>query len=247
MNELDLNMKLLRGTGVKIDKLGTIYPVTIGDIENVTMNKYNQYLNVLCVDTEDIKRLLEITEDIQTFDFIYLNCIRSEEYKNIVIDALQFFFKEEVSLKENYGFYLGDFNDCRFINPDNYEEIKLILKKMNCLVSEVEEKEKYNPANEKARQIAEKLKKSKKIIKEIKRKESDGETLDLYDLISILVSYGNGIDIFNVWNLTFFQFNNQFNRMKIMKDYEVSIQILMNTTEPDKIKYQHWLSKIVKE
>jgi RNA binding exosome subunit len=251
-NELNLNLKLLKGNPIKIDNVGTLYPVKMSDIVDITIEKYNLYLNILCVESEDIKKNYNILEDISTFQFICLYCIQSDEYKNIVIDALKFFFKDDVSFEfeeEVCKFYLGDIQESRSIGLENFEEIKYIIKKLNCLVSENEEKEKYNPVNERAREILEKFKKDKETRERINKKESaeNGDSLNLFDLVSILAGYGNGINVFNVWDLTFFQFNNQFNRMKILKDYEVNIQILMNTTEPDKVKYQHWLSKIVKE
>lgn len=249
LNELNLNLKLLKGNPIKIDGVGSIYPVHMDDIVNVTVEKYNHYLNILCIESEDIKKIFNIADNMQTFEFIYLYCVQSVEYKDIVIEALQFFFKENISFDELYGFYVGDLKENRIINLDNFEKIKFTIKKLNCLVSENEEKEKYNPVNERARKILEKLKKDKETREKLKQKESaeNGDSLNLFDLVSILAAYGNNLNLFNVWDLTFFQFNNQFNRMRILKDYEVNIQVLMNTTEPDKVKYQHWLSKIVKE
>jgi len=245
-SELNLNLKLLKGNPIKIDGVGSIYPIHMDDIVNVTVEKYNHYLNVLCIESEDIKKIFNIVDNMQTFEFIYLYCIQSDEYKNIVIDALQFFFKEDINFNELCGFYLGDLKDNRIINLDNFEEIKFIIKKLNCLVSENEEDE-FNCTSQRAKEILERMKKARKKLQKVKEDEEGGESLTLFDLVSILSAYSNTINIFNVWDLTFFQFNNQFNRLKILKDYEVNIQILMNTTEPDKVKMQHWLSKIVKE
>jgi hypothetical protein len=244
-SELDLNLKLLKGNPIKINNVGIIYPVKISDIVDITIEMYNQHLNILCIESEDIKKLFNF-EDMKTYEFIYLNCVQSDEYKNVVIEALSFFFKEKkIDFKELYGFYLGDIKENRLIGLENFEEIKYIIKKLNCLVSE-EEEDKYNPVNDRAKRILEKLKKDKEIREKIKQ-NSESDSLNLFDLISILAAYGNNINIINVWDLTIFQFNNQFNRMKILKEYEVNIQILMNTTEPNKVKYQHWLSKIVKD
>lgn len=247
-DEVNLNLKFLRGKPIKINNVGYLYPVKIGDIEEITIEKYNRYLNLLCLDKNDIKELLKIQDDdFESFDFIYLNCIRSKDFLSIVIEALEFFFKEKVTFNIPV-FYLGELKEERYIHKNNFEEIKLLIKKMNCLISEKsKEEEIYKPVNEKARKILEKFKKDNEIRKKIKQKENKENSLDLFDLVSILSAYGSGINVFNVWDLTFFQFNNQFNRMKILKDFEVNIQILLNTTEPDKVKYQHWLSKIVKE
>lgn len=246
-NNLNLELKLLRGCPIEIQNVGKIHPVTIDDILDITLEKYNQHLNVLCIEPEDIKKFLNITDEVQTYEFLYINCLQSKEYRDIVFEALTFFFREEVRFSELYGFYLGEIEEKRVINNENFEEVKYVIKKLNCIASKEDEEEKYNPANERARKILEKLKKDKATRERIKQKENEENMLSLFDLISILAAYGNNLNIFNIWDLTFFQFNNQFNRMKILKDYEVNIQILMNTTEPDKVKYQHWLSKIVKE
>lgn len=247
MNEISLNLKLLHGSPIEIENVGYLYPAKLSDIEKITIEKYNTYLNILCIDKEDIKKILHLKEDFEIFEFIYINCLQSEEYLNIVIEALEFFFKETVSF-DLYKFYLGNIEEKRFIIKENFEEIRDFVKKMNCLKSKREEEDDgYRPVNEKARKILEKIRKDRETRKQIKRKENQGESLDLFNLISILSAYGNGINIFNVWDLTFFQFDNQFNRLRILKDYELNIQILLNTTEPSKVKFQHWLSKIVKE
>jgi hypothetical protein len=247
MFDLNLDLKLLRGLPIQINKpsyIGMVHPVTINDIVNLTIEKYYEHLNVLCVDSEDIKKFLNITDEIQTFEFLYINSCKTPDYRKIVLDALMFFFKEDVFFHENIGFYMGDVSEKRFINQDNFEDVKYVIKKLNCIESK--EDDEFNCVSEKAKAILERMKKTRKKLEQAKADEEGEEPLTLFDLISILAAYSNTINVFNVWELTFFQFNNQFNRLKILKDYEVNIQVLMNTTEPDKVKYQHWLSKITK-
>ena len=246
-NEIDMNLKLLRGKPIEIEMVGKVYPITLNDIVDITIEKYYQFLSLLCVDKISIQKLLNIDDEIGVFEFIYINCIKNDEYKNFILEALEYFLREKIGLCD-YGFYVGFIENNKIINEQIFEEIVKIIKLQNCLVSKVE-KEKYKPVNERARKILEKLKKDQLTREKIKQRQAneDGESLDLFDLVSILSAYGNNINIFNIWDLTFFQFNNQFNRMKILKDCETNIQILMHTTEPDKVEYQHWLSKIENE
>jgi hypothetical protein len=125
----------------------------------------------------------------------------------------------------------------------NYEYIQQIIRQQNCLLTKTEQEE-YKPANEHAKRIIEKLKKSKEQIKKIKQKENEAESLTLFDLISILAAHGNGINAFNVWDLNMFAFNNQFNRMKMFEEYNVNIQALIHGADSNKIEYTHWMSKI---
>lgn len=239
-NDLNLELKLLRGHPIEIENVGKIHPITINNIIDATIEKYNQHLNVLCIESEDIKKFLNNTEEMQTFEFLYINCYQSPEYRNIVLDALMFFFREEVYFDEKIGFYLGDIQDLRFINQDNYENIKNIIRKLNCLVSEKKVKEEQiKPANEKARKMLEQMQKNKEELDKVKSNNS----LNLCDLISIFAAYSENINILNVWELTFYQFNNQFNRLKIMKEYNVNLQVLMHCdTSKNKVDLIHWLS-----
>jgi hypothetical protein len=63
------------------------------------------------------------------------------------------------------------------------------------------------------------------------------------DLISIYAE-AEHVNLEDIFQYDLYQFNNQFNRMKIFKDYEVNIQALLAGAKSDEIEFQHWLSKI---
>lgn len=242
----DIELFLLSGSPIEIPDLCKVYPLTINEIKNITTIKYNQYLSCLCIEKNEIQKIINNNEDINVFEFIIVNCIYHEDYKNLFLDALKCFIRENVGLSD-IGLYIDRKEEKKFINENNFNDIKKIIKLQNCLVDTTEDN--YNPVDERARKIVEKLKKDKEKRKQIKQSESqnDDNSLTLFDLVSILAAYGNNINIFNIWDLTFFQFNDQFNRMKILKDFNINVQILMNTTKPEEVEIQHWLSKIKKD
>ena len=49
-------------------------------------------------------------------------------------------------------------------------------------------------------------------------------------------------DVYNKYDI--YQFNNQFNRLKIMDDYHVNIQALLAGAKSEELHMQHWLTKI---
>ena len=44
-----------------------------------------------------------------------------------------------------------------------------------------------------------------------------------------------------------YQFNDQFNRLKIMDDYEVSVQALLHGAKKEDVNLTHWITKIKHE
>ena len=73
--------------------------------------------------------------------------------------------------------------------------------------------------------------------------DDDESAITLSDLVSILAS-GFGMTLQEVMGYDLYQFNDQFNRLKIMDDYEVSVQALLHGAKKEDINFTHWLTKI---
>lgn len=242
------DLELIMLSGKKIDVgIGYLYPLTIGDITEIGYSKYNQYLNTIAFTLDDIRKVYDLKEDATIFTFIVFYCLTDEDYKNTLLKTLSLFFKEEVKFytsDDEYGyFYLGNIEDNRKINELNFEYIQYLIKRMNNITKEDYEEE--NPSDARAKEILEKRKKARDLVAKAKSKDSDdGEPLTFADLVSILASNGNGVTPFNVWDMNIYLFNNQFNRMKMLDDYDVNIRSLLAGADPKKIELKHWMSKI---
>ena len=158
------------------------------------------------------------------------------------------FFKRKVSFHEKYGFIIGENDeDIKVLNDRNYDEFRLILKERNCLIDLDETEDVDNPANEMARKLLEKQKMLREKVRRAKQARGDDEGLTMADLISIFAE-AEHMPLQDVYdNYDVYQFNNQFNRLKIMDDFHVNIQALLAGAKSDEVKLQHWLSKIKKQ
>jgi hypothetical protein len=157
------------------------------------------------------------------------------------------FFKREVYFDKNVGFVVKDDSDniLFVLDESNYNQFRNILKHRNCF-ADMDDIDDENPANEMAAKLLEKKRMLKeKLLKSQKSQEGDG--ISMADLISIFAEAEN-MPLQDVYcNYDMYQFNNQFNRLKIMDDYRVSIQALMAGAKSEDVKLQHWISKINKE
>lgn len=244
--EID-KLKLLAGDPIEFYGICNIHPFTIRDIKDIGGEKqFNKYLSAICLNKEMIKYNEQDNyfENITNLELIYILSMSNVNFKNIYINAMKFILKDNVILTKS-GIFVGNVKEKRFIDVFKYDELTEVIKIQNCLKKQDNEEE-YNPGSEKAKQLLEKRKKLREKINRIKNKDnsSSSEPLTLDDLVSILCANGNGINIFNVWDLSFYAFNDQFNRMKMLEDYQVNVRSLLAGADPDKIELKHWMSKI---
>lgn len=259
MTREDLEHKLLSGGEIYIDNCPT-YKVSLKDMADYGFGKMQEVIALMASDDASASKLLSNTDGtVSTFYVVAIGIIQElsqsnnneDKHKttlyNTVIKFLSLFFKREVCFDERAGFVVkDDSNNVLFVlNENNYSQFRNILKQRNCL-ADIGDFQDENPANEMTAKLLEK----KRMLKEKLRKAkgSQGEDgISMADLISIFAE-AEKMPLQNVYrDYDVYQFNNQFNRLKIMDDYHVSIQALIAGAKSEDVKLQHWISKIKKD
>ena len=240
-----LELKLLGGYPIETE-VGSMMQPKIKDIIEINEDQYNQYLGLLLYDTD----LLELNEEIlksmgvnkiSTYEFLLLQSIASEDFKNIVISALEFFFKQPINLLREYGvFYIGELSNQNFITSTNYEYIKKVLVKMNYL-KDMEDEEELEFANEMAREWYLNIKKAEK------NQPKPKPQVNLHSIISAMMWRTNK-SIDEILNMTVYQLYDGYHRLFLIDDCLSTKQgIYQGTIDKDKIKSTdlNW-AKIIK-
>jgi hypothetical protein len=245
--------KLLRGKDIKIDKIGVLKPIIIDEIVDMGETNYYKYLNNLCFDIDDlqvteIERKRLVDDKVTTFQIIVSACFHDIKHLQLIIKALKFFFKDDICFLRSHGiFFLGDFTEQRFISSDNYEEIKNIIKVQNGISGDDVLDENITDIDERTKMLLEKQKEiRKKLAKAKAKKDGDDEfePLTFADLISIMCANANGVNHENIWNMNIYMFQNQFQRMKLINDYDISIRSILAGANPEKIDMKHFISHL---
>ncbi len=255
MNKYDLEHKLQRGGVLYLDEIPT-YKVTLGDMADFGFTKAQSIISLMCMDDDKAREYLSDSEQSSTFLYIVLNLL--QEYKalengeipsrtnllcELIPSFLSIFFKEKVVFNLDYGFIIGA-ESKYLLNSINYDKFRQILKSRNCLIDINHMENMDNPENDMAKKLLEKRRKLREKVNKLKRNSDDDEDVTMADLISIFAE-AEHIPLQNVYDLyDVYQFNNQFNRLKIMDDFHVNIQALLAGAKSDEVKLQHWLSKI---
>ena len=241
MNKIDLECKLIAGKPVFIDNV-PVYPIPLDTIFDIGYSTYNSILGEFCIDSETIYKLTNVEiDDNKIFDFLSDNCKVHDSILNDLLIYLTIVCRCDVKFDKFKGHFILSYDKTTaYINNENFLKIQKVIKQRNGIENIEEDID--NPANEMARQLLLKRSKFRKKINDIKARESDSSDISMADLVSILAS-GLHMEISQICKYDIYQFNNQFNRLKIFKDYEVNIQALLAGANSDDIKLKHWISK----
>lgn len=237
--------KFFIGIPIEISDTCTIYFPTLREIANIGAKNFYSYLNLLTLDKEDVDEFFSQqgleNNEISPFQFTLMNAHNDSMYLNNLKRAFDFFLheKEIYILVENEAIVLGDLKENRIINSEKFDAICSVLRASHNVGQRTNEQKMDNPSNAKAAEIIKKIKEGRKLKEKTKNSE-----LSFLDLVASLAAKGNGINPFNVWDLTYYAFNDQFKRMQAIEDYEQAIRSIQAGADPKKIKVEHWIKSI---
>jgi len=229
-----LELKLLGGYPIETS-VGNMFQAKVKDIVEIDESTYNKYLSLLLYDVDLIEEKSIIEKqfgigEFTTFEFLIMQSISSEEFKDIAINALEFFLKQPVHLADKYGFfYIGDIENQKVITSETYSYIRKILIKMNYL-KEMEEEEQLEFANETAREWYMNIKKLEREKPKIKPQ------VNLHSIISAMM-WRTDKTVDEIFNMTVYQLYDGYYRLFLIDDcLGVKQGIYAGTVDSDKVK-----------
>lgn len=240
--EVDLHIALFLGNSIEIPNIGKLYCLTNNEIREIGFSKYNQYLCLLCMDGDSIKKLFpnaQTDTEITTFDYLLSGSYHDVQFKEFAEAALSVFFKENIRFCPSIlSFIVGDPKEQRAISKSKYEPIKFILKKQNGI--KTEEPEKY--ANPIAKQMAEKLKRMREKYSKSANTNVEQE-YDYSDILSSVCAKHPSINPLTIGELTIYSTLDQFKRLNMIDKYEIDIQSLLHGAKQEEVKLENWFNK----
>lgn len=240
-------LKLFLGEPVPIANDIFLYSPKIKDISKVGENVYYMYLMFATFNREQVLNIFkensllneESLSRLEQFDD-YEVLTSNEMFLNQIVESLKFFIKKDIYYKfiltNNEDDYKISFfvNEKEFINQNNYKTFSSLVKEVNGIDSK---KEKIEFKNERAKKKWERLQK-------IKQQYEKDKILNIKDICSILCNAeGNGINVFNIKNLTIYQIYEHFERLSIKEGHRRMVGVWANGLLDSSTKLQEWMVK----
>ncbi|MBR0596959.1 hypothetical protein [Sinanaerobacter chloroacetimidivorans] len=229
---------LLSPEPIRLDGVGLIRSPTLRDISKLRYRyrQYSEYMRILQIDMDLYLSTLE-QETREQWDQlgnligIYDILIQNQELRELLLQAFSFFICGAVEYLPDEKIFLvsevtasSDSQTKGVIQSSNYDELRSMILQMNYLISDDSEPPSY--ASEKARKIGERIRKLKR--QTSKHRYAD-RNMNLGNLISSLAAQHHSLNIHNIWDITVFQFYDQFYK-----------QNYINTIDIRAMNYAYW-------
>jgi hypothetical protein len=242
-------LKLLKGDPIDLG-ICKVHPLLLEEVSNIGEEVYNQHLNILFIDKMSLKELVkDVTDEeslnefnrITPYEALVIHALRDDSICSLICDSLSLFLKEKVGFHPIEGcFFIGEFDKGRIIDSHIFEDIKTIIRKQNYLEDKNEKETEFKPANDKAKELLEKRNK----MKEKLRKQNNEDGLNLCDIISIVSTYSQDLNILSVWNLTVYQLYESYLRLIMWDSYHTNFMLIPHVSDSKSLELKHWASKI---
>lgn len=251
--EID-EFQLLAGAPIKVPGLELkIHQPKLYEIANIGEELFYNYLSffkigkdVIIDNIEDPQQKIEL--ELKTeYEVLKLLMINQEEVEIGIREVLNLLIKdmEIIKFNESFIFLKSKEGQQHIINDYSFSLIKEIIYKIfNLNPRERVKAKEFNPSNEIASDIAEKLRKRREALEKANpAKETQGKKDQsiLTDFVSIL-AVGLSLSITQILNLTVYQIFNLMKRFGLYSQYQLQVKAMLQGAE--NVELVDWFQKI---
>ena len=233
------------GCDIPVPALQTvIHPLTLREIGLMGEENFFEATNYLCLEKEWItqdKNVLETYSNFQLFMKVLLDPASSEKKESVhTLLSLLFPFCSVSFTPNSVLLYNKELKQVVLIDDTTFDDFQVIVKKVLCLGDMQQgDNVKYNPANERAKRIADKIMKSRLKIAEIKKNKKESA---LTKYISILC-IGNKMSLNECLGLTLFQLFDLMERFSLYSNWENDFRVRLAGGDPKK-EAENWMKNL---
>ena len=221
------------------------------DIAAEGLERFYQYLSLMTIRkpvVED-KELQKLLSPLSDFEYLVLLAQMDTENHKAINAAFKFFTDDKaLFVSEPASIVLGDPQEKRILTKDNFQGFSDLVATA-CAMHDPKENsiEFLESDTPQVRALKEKMLKGRRDREERKRKErkNDGEKdLELSDLIGSLTIGSNAYNMVNIWDLTYYAFQDQLKRMSWHEEFNINTRASLAGAKLDKSKLSHWIKSM---
>lgn len=248
----DFTLKCMKGSPVFLDDICAIYPRKLGDIVDIGYSTFLKYINLFNMEKpslqevkdNELSALLDKLDDFQYF--LFMVNIDSES-NQLAKNAFHFFTHEQVIFSlEQEEIIIGPPQERHLMVAEDFYNFRRILRRMYFLDVSKDDIVIEEDDDPRVRAIKKKLLERRKKLKKAKTKDNDSN-VEFSDLIGSLTLNNCGLNMENIWNITYYAFHDQLKRMGWRDQFNINNQMALAGAKVDKEKLKHWIKSISSE
>lgn len=245
-------LKFQRGSPVLLEDICAIYSVTLGEIVDEGYDNFQKYLSILTMSkplpssTKDAeyKKLLE---QISDFQYLLMTASLDPQVNSLLKNSFRFFTHEEIIINlDSSQIVIGPLEEKHILTEEKFYDFQRIIKRMYFLESEGEEIILRDDDSPVVRKMKLKMLENREKVRRAKAKQAQQEKKDLKfsDLIGSITINNCGLNMENIWRITYYAFHDQLKRMGWRDQFNINNQAAMAGAKIKKSQLKHWMRSI---
>lgn len=242
---MDIKLSLMAGIDIPIPELQvTLHQPTIKDIAYMGEDNFFSALQYLCLNKDTLIQDKSLSENLTNFQ-VLMKVLMQQEMQNqkiAITTLLSLLFPQYSPLLTPNSILLNNFEtkDTKIIDNNNFDMFQEILKQVLCLSSIFQgENIVYNPANEAAKKIADKIMAGRQ---KIAAQKANNKESVLTRYLSILTIGLNSMSLENCLNLTIFQMFDLVERYSLYINWDINLRVRLAGGDPK--DEENWMKNI---
>ena len=245
-------LKFLKGSPVLLEDICAVYPATLGEIVDIGYDKFQTYLSVLTstkptAQYDSDKELKELMKQLTDFQYILMMATLDKQINNSLKEGFKFFTHEDILISlEPAQIIVGPAEEQHILTESKYYDLQRLLRRMYFLETENEEIIIYEDDDPMTKRIKEQMRKNREKVRRAKAKqaEKDKSDLKLSDLIGSITINDCGLNIHNIWDITYYAFHDQLKRMGWRDQFNINQKAALAGAKINKSQLKHWMRSI---
>lgn len=219
----DLRLALMTGIDIPIPECRLIlHQPKIIEVAFLGDTDFYTGIQTLCL----YKSMFSLDEsgldDLDTFQ-IFMMVIKEKEMKDkkqAVKDVLNILFPNYTSIFTPISLIMKDKEEQVIIDSNNFEVLQNAIRTVCCINSGPMDQQAFNPANEKAREIAQKLMRGRERVAAQKKNSISSMFVQYLSILSVALN----LSIEELKNYTIFQFYDLIERYSLWLNWDIDIR-----------------------
>ena len=240
----DIRLALMSGVDIPIENTQLIiHQPTIKEIALIGEKEYFTGAQFLCISktmfSED-KTLLENSNNFQIFMTV-MSSPETLDKKENVIQVLSLLFPNYKILFTPRSVILNnEENNTQTIDESNFEQIQEYFQKVFCTTNGPMDQQSFNPANAKAKEIADKLMRGRQRVAE----QNGSANQSIFSQYTSILTVGiQSMSLQNLLDLTMYQILDLMERYMLYVNWDIDLKTRLAGGKPDK-QPDNWMKNL---
>ena len=245
-------LKFLKGSPVLLDDICAVYPATIGEIVDEGYDNFQKYLSILISEkpipkASDDPELKQLLDSLTDFQYLLMMTSIDVEANNLLKQAFYFFTHEEVIFSlDPAQIIIGPIEEKHLLTEEKFYDLQRLLRRMYFIEQEGEEIIIYPDDPPATKRIKMQMRQNREKVRKAKAKKAAQEktNLNFSDLIASVTINDCGLNMDNIWNITYYAFHDQLKRMGWRDQFNINNRAALAGAKLKKSQLKHWIRSI---